>query len=361
MIKSCSWASLAIVLLIGGLSFGQEEEEPNNGDPIPLPFTRSALKVMYKKGLLIRYARTVQNPGKRPVRTYVFNEVLDHNAKGYSIRTLTFNAAGTAIGKPAKPQAIPYRVESKTFRVAKKYKYERIRIGKKEYSAHRYSYSITLGGRPGWRTVWYSGKHRGLLLKTMTQPGGDLGKKAFTLVEILAIPGELGGPKIVGARQGNLPWSDAAIIKAWPKGGSVEFQVKISDSKKKTVTQRLLRTMMGRERSCYVVREQLWDEKDKQLGDAGRPRLWDTWLGKLRSAPKKLVKKKLDREIEAAGRKWPCKVYTLEGKQKVTWYLSKEIPGLTVRYVSEREGRKVDRTLTKVSLPIPAGIPTGGK
>jgi hypothetical protein len=348
------WASSLLVPTLLVLSLGVargQDEEPNNGEPIPLPFTRSALKGMYKKGLLLRYQQTVHQRGKRPAKTFILNEVMSHSGKGYSVRTLNFNAAGTAIGKPKAPQSVPYRVESKTFRVAKQYAYERIRIAKKERSAHKYVYEIKLGGRPATRTVWYSGKHRGLLLKTVVRPAGNIGKSNYTVLKLMAIPGKLGGPKVMGAPQGNLPWSDKEIMQAWPQGGWVEYEVKTSGKKSQTL--RLKQTLMGRERSCYYMREQLWASEGGKPKETGRPRLWDTWLGKVRSAPKSALKKKLDKEVEAAGRKWPCKVFAIEGKQTITWYLSKEVPGLTVRYVSQRKGEKVDRLLSKVGVPIP--------
>ena len=352
MTKTPAFA-LAFALALGGFVHAQDEA-PNGGDPIPLPFTRSALKGMYKTGLLLRYVRTTYQQGKAPRQELVFNQVVEHSGKGYLVRTLVFNEAGNAIGKPAKPQAIPYQVESKTFRSAKAYKYEQVRLGKQEHTAHKYAYQVKLGGHPGWRTVWYSGKHRGLLLKTMNQPTGEVGRKNYQTLELLEIPAKLRGKKeTVGAPQGNLPWTDEEIMKAWPEGGWVEFEVKTKNKEGKQ-TLRLKRTMVGREPSCYVVREQLWDEKGKPKGDTGRPRLWVTWLREIRTAPRSVLKKKLDAEVEAAGRKWPCKVFTLQGKnQTITWYLSTEVPGLTVRYVSERAGQKVDRLLSKLGIPIP--------
>lgn len=353
VIKTPAFA-FALVLACGAFAQGQEEE-PNGGDPIPLPFTRSALKGMYKTGLLLRYVRTTYQQGKAPRQEFVFNRVVEHSGKGYLVRTLVFNDAGNAIGKPSKPQAVPYQVESKTFRSAKVYKYEQIRLGRKEHTAHKYAYQVKLANRPGWRTVWYSGKYRGLLLKTMSQPTGEVGRKNYQTLELVEIPAKLRGQKEkIGGAQGNLPWTDEEILKAWPEGGWVEFEVKTKNKQGKQ-TLRLKRTMIGREASCYVVREQLWDAKGKLKGDTGRPRLWVTWLRDVRSAPKSVIKKKLDREVEAAGRKWPCKVYSLEGKQKITWYLSKEVPGLTVRYVSDRAGQKVDRLLSKVGIPLPGG------
>ncbi len=304
---------------------------------------------MYKTGLLMRYVRTTYQKGQAPRQELVFNQVVDHSGKGYLIRTLTFDAAGNAIGKPSKPQAIPYQVESKTFRTAKGYTYEQLRLGKEEHSAHRYTYMVKMGSLPASRTVWYSGKHRGLLLKTTSQPTGEFGKT----LELLEIPAKLRGKKeTVGGPQGNLPWSDAQIMKAWPQGGWVEFEVKTKGKEGKQ-TLRLKRTMMGREASCYIVREQLWDEKGNPKGDAGRPRLWITWLRDVRMAPTSGIKKMLDKEVEAAGRKWPCKVFQVQGRETITWYLSKEVPGLTVRFLSERGGVKVERTLSKVGLPLP--------
>lgn len=339
----------ALVLLSSALASAQDASD----EPIPLPYTRDALKVVYKKGLSLRYVRTTYRKGKPPRRETVLNQVIDHSGKGYLVRTMTFDAAGNAIGKPAQPQAIPYRIESKTFRSAKSYAYERVRLGKEEHSAHKYAYEVQLAGHPGWRTVWYSGKHRGLLLKTITRPTGELGQKNYQTLELVEVPAKLrGASEPVGDPQGNLPWSDAEILAAWPEGGWVEFEVKTKTAQGKQ-TLRLKRTMIGREPTCYVVREQLWDEEGKLKGDAGRPRLWFTWLRELRLAPTTSVEKLLDRELEAAGRKWPCKVFKVKGPRTVTYYLSKEIPGLTVRYMSEREGVKVERTLSKVGLPVP--------
>lgn len=341
------WAAALVVLSLG---IARAQDEPNGGDPIPLPFTRSGLKVIYKKGLLLRYQKTVKRRGKKPLKSFVFNEVMSHDGKGYTVRTLVFSASGTVQGKPQHPQKIPYRVESKTFRAAKEYAYERVKIGKRKESAHKYVYEVKQGGRPVIRTVWYSGKHRGLLLKTDVRAPGD--RDNYTVLELMAIPGKLGGPKVIGAPQGNLPWKDEAIMKAWPQGGWAEYEVKTSGGGKKAQTLRLKQTLLGRERSCYYMREQLWAGEGKPK-ETGRPRLWDTWLGALRSAPKSAVEKKLDKEIEAAGRKWPCKVFTIKGKKTVTWYLSKEVPGLTVRYVSKGKGGKVERTLSKIGLPVP--------
>ncbi|MBL4846658.1 MAG: hypothetical protein JKY65_14140 [Planctomycetes bacterium] len=351
MRKSC-WA-LGLVLLAVGSASGQEKEG-EGGAPIPLPFTRNALKTMYKKGLLIRYLKTINVKGQPAKRQFIFNHVVDHSSKGYLVRTLTFDQDGRAIGKPEEPRAIPYRVESQTFRTAQSYKYTEVMIGKRRHTAHEYRYKINLGGLPAWRSVWYSGKKRGLLLKTMLRPAGAPGQKTFTTLEIMAMPSSLGGPKVpVGAPQGNLPWTDAEIMATWPAGAHVEFEVVTKGADRKVVRYRLRRTMIAREDTCYVVREQLWNAKGEIEGDSGRPKLWVTWLGNLRRAPKSVLKKGKDAEIEAAGRKWACRVFTLGGKgaaQSITWHLSKDVPGLTVRYTSTREGMTATRTLAKVQL-----------
>ncbi|MGE0711748.1 MAG: hypothetical protein AB7N76_30630 [Planctomycetota bacterium] len=352
-------ATLFVLLVLGSIVLaddpppskqpGPQPQPGKSGADSPAPYTEADLRQLYKQGLVLTYLRTATRGGK-PAKALVFQEVLETGEKGYLLSTLTFGPDGVAQEREPKREPVPYRVFPEQFTSAKRRLEGKLRLGERTLDTIHYSYQVQAGGVLSWRNVWYSKQYPGLLLKTMVQPTGDLGKKNWDSLELAYLPRELGGPAAFAFERGRLPWEREALMAAWPKGAVARYSVSVKEGDKARELELEL-TMLHRTPNYFVLGQRI-SEGGKVVSAAAVPQLWRNFLHEVRGAGVEELSVGSAETIAAAGRSFTCKPYRLkQGEVEATWFLAEDVPGLTVRYETKGPKGGVVRVLTAWSAP----------
>lgn len=341
------WLLPSLLLSLGTLAWADDDPQPQPAkpetpaatpaaapEPTP-PYTAEDLRKLYRPGLILRYGRRVLAKGKEQ-RFLVYQEVVDAGKAGYAISSLTFGPQGVALGnEPPKPRPMPYRVIPEMFSSAKRMQEGKIQVPAGSFPSVQYSYRVEVGGKPAWRHVWYSKQHPGLMLKSMLQPTGKIGRKSSITLELTQLPRQLGGEPLMGSAQGALPWSDFEISRRWAPKARAAWATKVEDPQAGARELVVEQTMLQHNAYCYVLRQRVL-QGDQVKQDVARPQLWGNFLAKIRWADREQLEVSEEVEVQAAGKTWRCRAYRLrDGEVTLTYHLSLEVPGLTVRYESK--------------------------